>query len=38
MGEGEFESLTSLSKIFMVLKIRIKELEKRLVLDFLLHY
>ena len=35
MGEGKFESLTSLLKIFMVLKIGIKELEKGLVLDFL---
>ena len=36
MGEGKFESLTSLLKIFMVLKIGIKELEKELVLDYLL--
>ena len=35
MGDGEFEYLTSLSKIFMVLKIGIKELEKGLFLDFL---
>ena len=34
MEEGEFENI-SLSKIFMVLKIGIKGLEKELVLDFL---
>ena len=35
MGDGEFEYLTSLSNVFMVLKIGIKELEKGLFLDFL---